>query len=81
MITLTVITLSDAYCIDEQELESQTFKDPSAQWLDYNTQQKNYFCEDGVYSTLYYPLTITFTGQCFDALCFFKLLAKLIGVK
>ena len=26
--------------IDEQELESQTFKEPSAQWLDYNTQQQ-----------------------------------------
>ena len=27
--------------IDEKELESQTSKEPSAQWLDYNTQQTN----------------------------------------
>ena len=30
--------------IDEQELDNHTFKESSAQWLEYNTKNNKHFC-------------------------------------
>ena len=45
------ISLHSNYNINK-ELESQTFKETSAQWLDYNTQQQNKI-DIGIVFTVY----------------------------